>query len=47
MSPKTRAQLEQHVARVVADWKPLTDEQLDRIGALLRGGSRAGNTDAA
>lgn len=30
------ARLEDHVARVLADAPPLTDEQRDRIAALLR-----------
>jgi hypothetical protein len=30
--------LEEHVAKIVADWPPLTDEQLDRVAALLRAG---------
>jgi len=34
--------LEEHVNKVLADWPPLTDEQLDRIAALLRAGSRGG-----
>jgi hypothetical protein len=46
MSPQTRAELEQHAERAVADWKPLTDEQLDRIAALLRA-SRSREGDAA
>jgi hypothetical protein len=33
--------LEQHVAEVVAGWPPLSDEQLDRISALLRTGGAA------
>jgi hypothetical protein len=36
------AQLVEHIERIIADWPPLTDEQLDRIAALLRAGSRAG-----
>ncbi len=32
--------LADHVDRVLADWPPLTDEQLDRVAALLRAGSR-------
>ena len=32
--------LEEHVTKILADWQPLTDEQLDRIAALLRAGSR-------
>lgn len=32
--------LEEHADRIVAEWPPLTDEQLDRIAALLRVGSR-------
>jgi hypothetical protein len=35
------AQLMEHVERIIADWPPLTDEQLDRVAALLRTGSRA------
>jgi hypothetical protein len=31
--------LEEHVAKVVADWPPLTDTQLGRIAALLRSGA--------
>ncbi len=34
------ARLEEHVRKVVADWPPLTDEQLDRLAGLLRGGAR-------
>jgi excisionase family DNA binding protein len=34
------------VSQVLATWPPLTDEQLDRIAALLRAGSSAGG-DAA
>ena len=30
------AKLEQYVARVVAEAPPLTDEQLERVSALLR-----------
>ncbi len=45
MSPQTRAELEQHAERVVADWKPLTSEQLDRIAALLRNKSRDEGND--
>lgn len=33
------AALEDHVRRVVADAPPLTDEQRQRIAALLRGGA--------
>ncbi len=32
--------LADHVDRVLADWPPLSDVQLDRIAALLRAGSR-------
>jgi hypothetical protein len=42
--------LEEQVARVIANWPPLTDTQLDRIAALLRAGSRVGeggDADAA
>ncbi len=28
-----------HVAKVVADWPPLTPEQIDRVAVLLRGAS--------
>lgn len=31
--------LEEHIRRVVAEAPPLTDEQRDRIAALLRAGS--------
>ena len=33
--------LEEHVARVVAEAPPLTDEQRERIAALLRAGGGA------
>lgn len=33
--------LEEHVAKVIADWPPLTAAQLDRIAALLRAGGAA------
>lgn len=37
---KLRAmRLEEHVAKVVAESPPLTDEQRDRIAAILRGGA--------
>jgi hypothetical protein len=39
--------LEEHVARIIANWPPLSAAQLDRIAALLRNGSRAGDADAA
>ncbi len=32
--------LHSHVARVLAEAPPLTDEQRDRIAALLRGGAK-------
>jgi len=38
------SRLEEHVDKVLAGWPPLTDEQLDRIAALLRAGSRSGAT---
>jgi hypothetical protein len=34
--PQTRAELEKHVRRVVADWAPLSGQQVERIAALLR-----------
>ncbi|MGO9382398.1 MAG: hypothetical protein ACLP4W_09945 [Mycobacterium sp.] len=34
------SRLEEHVAKVVDGWPPLTDEQLDNVAALLRAGSR-------
>lgn len=37
------ANLADHVAKVLAGWPPLTDEQLDRIAALLRTGGRGGD----
>jgi len=36
------AKLAEHVERVVGGWPELTDEQIDRICALLRAGSRGG-----
>lgn len=36
----TTLTLEQHVSRVVADAPPLTDEQVERIAARLRGAGR-------
>jgi hypothetical protein len=33
--------LEAHVAEIVAGWPKLTDEQLDRIAAILRAGDGA------
>ena len=41
-TPKS-ADLEAHVARVVAGWPPLTPDQLARVGVLLRpvGGASA------
>jgi hypothetical protein len=35
--------LEERVSEVLAGWPPLTDEQLDRVAALLRAGSRGGD----
>ena len=32
------AQLEEHIARTVDAWPPLTDEQRDKLATLLRGG---------
>ena len=32
------AQLVEHIERIIADWPPRTDEQLDRIAGLLRTG---------
>lgn len=32
--------VEAYVAKIVRDWPRLTDEQLDRIAALLMAGSR-------
>lgn len=32
-----------YVEKTLAGWPPLTDEQLDRIAALLRAGSRGGD----
>lgn len=36
----TALTLDQHVSRVVADAPPLTDEQVERIAARLRGAIR-------
>ena len=36
------ARLEERVNEMLAGWPPLTDEQLDRVAALLRAGSRGG-----
>lgn len=33
--------LAQHVTKIVTDWPPLSDEQLDRIAGLLRTGGAA------
>ena len=35
------AKLEDHIAKVVAEAPPLTDEQRDRLAVLLRGGAHA------
>lgn len=35
------ARLEDHVTAAVATFPPLTDEQADRIAAILRGGATA------
>lgn len=35
--------LADHIAAVIAGWGPPTDEQLDRIAALLRAGTRSGD----
>lgn len=34
------ARLAEHIEKVVADFPPLTEEQLDRLAGLLRGGAR-------
>lgn len=34
------AYLADHVRRVLAEWPPLSDAQLDRIAALLRAGTK-------
>ena len=34
-------QLERHIHKVLAGWPPPTDEQLQRIAALLRAGGDA------
>jgi hypothetical protein len=40
-TPKPPTDLDAHVAKIVKDWPPMTDQrQLDRIAALLRAGSR-------
>jgi hypothetical protein len=36
------ANLEEHVNRVLAGWPPLSEQQLDRIAAILRAGSPGG-----
>ncbi len=34
------ARIEQELRKAVAGWPPLTDEQVDRLAGLLRGGTR-------
>ncbi|WP_293311314.1 hypothetical protein [Mycolicibacterium sp.] len=34
------AKLAEHVAKVVGDWPTLTEDQLNRVAGMLRGGSR-------
>jgi hypothetical protein len=41
------SKLEDHVAKIIADWPELTSEQLDRVAALLRAGANGGDSDAA
>lgn len=38
--------LEEHVDKVLAGWPPLTDEQIDRVVALLRAGATVRNGTA-
>lgn len=37
----TRAEMRAHAERLDAGWPPITDEQLDRLAALLRPVRRA------
>jgi hypothetical protein len=39
--PDDHARPADRVAKILADWPPLTDAQLDRIAALLRAGGAA------
>jgi len=34
------ARIEQELQKAVAGWPPLTDEQIDRLAGLLRGGAK-------
>lgn len=33
--------LEEHVAKVLADWPPLSEAQIENVASLLRAGSRS------
>jgi hypothetical protein len=33
--------LEEHVAKVIADWPPLTEQQIEKVVAMLRTGASA------
>ena len=46
LSPATTDAIANHAAALADQWPPLTDEQLTRVGALLRDTDRGGDAAA-